>query len=29
MLARFGTAADGATVNRIAREMLGPAGGKR
>jgi len=29
MLARFGTSADGATVNRIARELLGGGGGKR
>jgi uncharacterized protein YqeY len=26
MLARFGTSADGATINRIAREVLGAAG---
>jgi uncharacterized protein YqeY len=29
MLARFGTSADGATLNRIAREMLGAAGAAR
>jgi uncharacterized protein YqeY len=29
MLARFGTSADGATLNRIARELLGGGGAKR
>jgi len=29
MLARFGTSADGATINRIARELLGAGGPKR
>jgi uncharacterized protein len=29
MLARFGTSADGATLNRIARELLGGAGAGR
>jgi len=29
MLARFGTRADGATLNRIARELLGAAGAAR
>jgi uncharacterized protein YqeY len=29
MLARFGTSADGATLNRIARELLGAGGAKR
>jgi uncharacterized protein len=29
MLARFGTSADGATINRLARELLGPAGAPR
>jgi uncharacterized protein YqeY len=29
MLARFGTSADGATINRIARELLGAGGAKR
>ncbi len=29
MLGRFGTSADGATINRIARELLGTAGGAR
>lgn len=29
MLARFGASADGATLNRIARELLGPAGPPR
>jgi uncharacterized protein YqeY len=29
MLGRFGTSADGATINRIARELLGAAGGAR
>ena len=29
MLVRFGTSADGATLNRIARELLSPAGASR
>ncbi|HEV3457233.1 MAG TPA: GatB/YqeY domain-containing protein, partial [Thermoanaerobaculia bacterium] len=29
MLARFGGTADGATLNRIARELLGAGGAKR
>jgi uncharacterized protein YqeY len=29
MLLRFGTSADGATINRIAREQLNPAGAPR
>jgi len=29
MLARFGTSADGATINRIARELLGAGGARR
>lgn len=29
MLARFGTSADGATINRIARELLGQGGARR